>query len=206
MKNLNTRFVVRTLLVLVAITAVAGIFAAFFTVYRLPARQDDNRAVDRFFWHDYSNGVAKQRRDSGWQYQGQINGLGSCVVLHHSQSQHEKYGQNGGYVVAFQLPLDVVEGDQLTLSPVPATRSGELHPHDRRFTLMLPHEFTVTTFGDHFGSITARSDIRESFITVKQMTQKHVILHVQIEVSIPEFYDLKLDRDFTIQRVAPDDE
>lgn len=205
MKNLNARFAFRTILVLVAIGAVVSIVAAFFAVWRLPARQDDNRPVDRFYWHDYSNGVAKQRRDSGWQYQGEINGSGSCVVLHHSQPQHEKHGQHGGYVLTFQLPMDVVEGNQLTLTPVPATRSGELHPYDRRFTLMLPHEFTVTTFGDHFGSITARSEIRESFVTVKQMTQEHVILHVQIDVSIPEFYDLKLDRDFTVQRVPPED-
>ncbi|EMI22708.1 membrane protein [Rhodopirellula maiorica SM1] len=202
LKNLNTRFAIRTILILVTIAAVV---AAFFAARHLPARQDDNSAVNRFYWHDYSNGVAKQRRESGWEYQGKINGLGSCVVLHHSNSEHEKYGQHGGYAVAFQLPLDVVEGDQLTLLPIPATRSGELHPHDRRFTLMLPNEFTATTFGDHFGSITAGSDIRESSVAVKKMTNEHVILHVQIDVSIPEYYDLKLDRDFTIRRVPSDD-
>lgn len=69
---------------------------------------------------------------------------------------------------------------------------------------MLPGEFTAETFGDHFGSIVARSEIRASTITIKEIGADYVVLHAHIDVTIPEFYDLKLDRDFTTRRVPQD--
>ncbi len=191
-----TRFSIRTLFVL--ITFAAAILAARHWF----GSHDTNRAVDRFRWHEHANGIATQRWEHGWEYAGEIRGLGSCIVLHHFQPEHERYGQNGGYKVAIQLPAKVAIGDRVVLSPVPPARPGEPQPHDRRYTLMLPGEFTASTFGDHFGCMVARSKIHASAITVKEMTDDHVIVHAQIDVTIPEFYDLKLDRDFVLRRVA----
>ena len=160
--------------------------------------------MDRFQWNEWSNGVAVQRRDFGWRYAGEICGIGSCIVLHHSKPQHEIYGQEGGYEVVFQLPKDVAPGDEFVFRPIPPDRQGEGQPHDRRFTLMLPREFTAYTFGDHMGSLIEKSEIRESKITVKTMTDDRVMIHAQIDVTIPEFHDLKLDRDFALKRIPQD--
>jgi len=51
------------------------------------------------------------------------------------------------------------------------------------------------------GSIVARSKIRASTITLKEIATEYVVLHADIEVTIPEFRSLKLDRDSTISRV-----
>lgn len=69
---------------------------------------------------------------------------------------------------------------------------------------MLPGEFTAYTFGDHMGAMVAKSEIRKSKITIKTMSGDHVLLHAEIDVTIPEFYDLKLDRDFTLKRIPKD--
>ncbi|MCC9656727.1 hypothetical protein [Rhodopirellula halodulae] len=95
-------------------------------------------------------------------------------------------------------------GDKITLSPVPPDRQGESHPHDMRYTLMLPGEFTAYTFGDHIGSLVANSEIHSSTVNIKAMTADRVVLHADIDVTIPEFYDLKLDRDFTLKRIPQD--
>lgn len=197
-KKLNARFSIRTLLLFAAFSA------AVFCAWNWFSLRDANQSDDRFHWNERSNGIAAQRWEHGWQYAGEIRGLGSCIVLHHKRPQHATYGQHGGYEVVIQLPKDVVSGDKFTLSPVPPDRKGESHPHDMRYTLMLPGEFTVYTFGDHIGSLVAKSEIHASTIIVKSMTVDRVVLHADIDVTIPEFYDLKLDREFTLKRIPQD--
>jgi hypothetical protein len=198
LKDLNRRFTIRTLLLLTALLAVV------FGAWNWLRSQDTNQPVDRFQWNESSNGIAKQLHTLGWRYSGEIRGIGTCVVLHHHRPQHEIYGQTGGYEVAIQLPKDVASGDEFTLIPVPPDRQGEAQPNKRRYTLMLPGEFTAHTFGDHMGSLVAKSEIRKSKITVKAMNDDHVVIHAEIDVTIPEFYNLKLDRDFTLKRIPQD--
>lgn len=166
--------------------------------------QDKSQSADRFDWNEYSNGVAVQRRDHGWRYAGEIFGVGTCVVLHHHEPHHKIYGQQGGYQIVFQLPKDVAVGDEFVLIPVPPVRQGEAQPHDKRYTLMLPGEFIAYTFGDHMGAMVAKSEIRKSKVIIKTMTNERVLIHAEIEVTIPEFYDLKIDRDFTLKRIPED--
>jgi hypothetical protein len=96
----------------------------------------------------------------------------------------------------------IAVGDRVVLSSVPPDRQGEPQSHNRRYTLMLPGEFTASTFGDHFGHVVARSEIRASTIAAKEMTDDQVTVHAQIDATTPEFYDLKLDRDFILRRIS----
>jgi hypothetical protein len=201
-----TKFRIRTLLVLAIIVALACVGAKWYAerpsvLQSSGIIQNGNPPVDRFQWNEGTVGIATQRWEFGWRYAGQIPELGTCIVLKHIQPEHERYGQSGGYEVAIQLPLDVKVGDRFTLSPVPIDRKGEPQSHDRRYTLMLPGEFTAETFGDHVGYIEARSEIRASTITIKEIAADYAVLHAHIDVTIPEFRDLKLDRDFTTRRV-----
>lgn len=199
LNDLSARFTIRSLLLLAAFSAV------IFGAWNWLRSQDTNQPVDRFQWNERSNGIAAQRWQHGWRLAGQIRGLGNCVVLHHHRPQHEIYGYNGGYEVVIQLPKDVAAGDEFALLPVPPDRKGESHPHDFHYTLMLPGEFTAHTFGDHAGSLVAESEIRASTVTVKTMTADRVVIHAEIDLTIPQFYDLKLDRDFTLKRIPLDD-
>jgi hypothetical protein len=197
-KDLNTRFTIRTLLLFTAL------LAAVFGAWNWLSSRDTNLPVDRFQWNESSNGIAKQTHNLGWRYAGEIRGIGTCIVLHHHRPQHEVYGQTGGYEVAIQLPKDVAAGDEYVVIPVPPDRQGEAQPLRRRYTLMLPGEFTAHTFGDHMGSLVARSEIRKSKITVKTITTDRVVIRAEIDVTIPEFYGLKLDRDFILNRIPQD--
>ncbi|WP_186775329.1 hypothetical protein [Rubripirellula tenax] len=196
---MSSRFTIRTLLLFAAFSAVT------FGAWKWLRPQDPNQAVDRFLWNDRSNGIATQRWDFGWQYAGDIRGNGSCIVLHHYRPEHEVYGQHGGFEVVIQLPKDAAVGDQFALFPIPPDRKGEAQPHDRRYTLMLPGEFTVRTFGDHMGSLVAESEIRKSTVTLKTMSVDRVLIHVEVDVTIPEFYDINLDQDFTLKRNSKND-
>ena len=196
---MKIQYAIRSLLL------VAAVVASGLALWRAIASNGPESIADCFLWHEYSTGVARQRNRAGWRHCGTIAaGMNSCLVLKHSVLDYEKYDGTGGYMLSFQLPPDPAAGDRFTFALVPTSRTGEMHPKERGFTLLLPGEFTAYHWGQASAQTTWISKDQEPEIRIKSIDEDYVVLHLKLNIPVADFYPLNIDRDFTVRRIFPD--
>ncbi|MGV3483789.1 MAG: hypothetical protein ACO1RT_05180 [Planctomycetaceae bacterium] len=197
---MKVQFAIRGLLVAIAV------FAIGLAVWRSLANHDEDKISNHLRWHDYATGVAIQIGHNGWHHCGTItHGMGVCVVLKHFGKRSKAYNEPESYELSFQIPPNPTVGDRYNFAPVPTSRPGEVHPKNRRFTLLLPGEFTARqVHGDIIGQATLVPKAREPELTIKSLGEDYVVLHLKLDVPIRGSYDLEIDRDYTVLRVLPD--
>ena len=195
---MRLRFSIRTLLVAILLAAV-GIVVYQQTIGRDPIRRRSN-----FTWFENGVGVAERVNTGAWDSHDVIYGPGTHLVLDQSAFDTRTFDGGSSFRASLQMPKDPKVGDVIDFTPIPKDRVSVTFPseYSETYTFMLPGEFTAFQFGNPLMDWMPSATESNARVKVLAITAKTVRIHVKMRAVLPEWGDLELDREFTVNRYS----
>ena len=196
---MRLKFGIPTLLVLVAVSAIA-----MFT-WKAMIGRDPIRRTSNYRWHDNSTCITDRIYNGAFDYHDVVWGLGACLYLETGAFDTRTFDGSGRYVVSFQFPKDVSAGDVYHFTPIPNDRKAVKVSDSHTLSAMKSGEFTAFQYGNPVMDwMTDRDPPSTARVTIAAIQADTVDVHVKLHAVLPEMGDLYLDRKFTAVRIPTD--
>ena len=176
--------------------------AAGLLIYQRTIGRDPIRRTNRSMWFDAGIGIAERVHTGAWESHDVIWGPGTLLTLDQSVFDTRTFDGGSSFRVSLQMPKDPKAGEVIDFTPIPSDRATVTFPSEfsDTYTFMLPGEFTAFQFGNPLMDWMPSNTESSAHVEILEMTAETVRLHVVLHAVLPEFMDLNLDREFTVNR------